>query len=394
MKPARFWASAFYFAYFGAAGALTPYLNVYYQRTGLNLGWIGLLAALPTLLGLISNPLWGALADGFHLHKRLLPLLMFLTVPFGFLIYEMKSLPLLIGMVALYAICLAPIIPLGDYAVLSMLGDQRYEYGKLRLWGAVGWSFAALGTGVLIETSGIWAPFAIFAILMTLGAWVANHLPAPVQTDASLSGAAAPSIWNNLGRLLHDPRWIGLLVGLLLAGMALNVYQNYFILRVKELGGGEGLFGLSMIFSGASELPIFFFSAAIMRRWSPKGLLMFSFAIIAARDLLVSWMGVPWLALGLQLLHGPAFSAMWAAGVNYASEIAPKGLGASVQTLFTAVTFGLGGTLGALLGSRVGTWLGLAGMFRLAGIIGFTGLAALFFSGFTGEANFFRKKRS
>jgi MFS family permease len=54
----------------------------------------------------------------------------------------------LLPLVMAYAFVSAPIIPLVDNSVLEMLGTQRAEYGKVRLWGSVGWGVVATLIGV------------------------------------------------------------------------------------------------------------------------------------------------------------------------------------------------------------------------------------------------------
>jgi PPP family 3-phenylpropionic acid transporter len=100
--------------------------------------------------------------------------------------------------------------------------------------------------------------------------------------------------------------------------------------------------------------------------------------VFIVRVLLYSVIKSPWLVLPVQLLHGPAFSGMWIAGVSYAREIAPEGMGGTAQGLFSGVLLGLGGTLGAFLGGFFYDRIGAAWLFRLvaAGIV----LALLLFA--------------
>jgi PPP family 3-phenylpropionic acid transporter len=68
----------------------------------------------------------------------------------------------------------------------------------------------------------------------------------------------------------------------------------------------------------------------------------------------------------VQVLHGPSFGVLWIAGVAYARELAPQGSRAVAQGLFVAVTGGLGGFAGSLLGGVTYDALGGAGTFLVA----------------------------
>src|SRR4026207_602289 len=63
-----------YVAAFGAVGAWHPHLAVFYQDRGLDLGLIGLMTALGAAAGLVSAPIWGALADRFAGPPPIIPI--------------------------------------------------------------------------------------------------------------------------------------------------------------------------------------------------------------------------------------------------------------------------------------------------------------------------------
>ena len=68
-----------YVAAFGAVGAWYPYLAVFFQDRGLDLGLIGLMTALGAAAGLVSAPMWGALADRFAGSPLVIPFAALIT---------------------------------------------------------------------------------------------------------------------------------------------------------------------------------------------------------------------------------------------------------------------------------------------------------------------------
>lgn len=364
MRP-RFLASAYYFLYFGASSALLPYLNLFYQQVGLDTPQIGVLAALLMIVMLLAGPLWGFIADAFRLHGRMLPTAMLMTLPPVLLLTGAGSFWTLALLVVWLAVCLAPIVPLADHAVLAVLGDQSHDYGKLRLWGAVGWGMGAWGAGAIAERFGTQYAFFVYLGVMAVGVVIATRLPAPPAAQQSKP---------DLRRFAADKRWLGFLAGVFLFGLAMATINNYFSLYMKSLGAGEGLFGLSVTAASLSELPIFFLSPLILRKWPPRVLMNVAFAIMGIRCLIYALIQNPTLLIVAQLMHGPSYSAMWTAGVSYAHAITPSGLGASAQSLFGATMYSLAGVVGALLGSQIYAALGPAALFRAAGLAAFAGL--------------------
>jgi PPP family 3-phenylpropionic acid transporter len=359
LKPYQ-WGSLYYLVYFLATGALLPYLNLYYESIGIQRWEIGILAGLPQVMYLFAAPLWAALADALHLHKRLLPLVMLATLPPMAMLGWASNFYVLALLIFLHAFCLAPVIPLADHAVLAMLGDEKHRYGSLRIWGAVGFGGMAWIMGLVAEAVGIRFIFVAYLALMALGALVAAQLPEPRLERTE-------PFFASLRRLAADQRWQGFLTAVFLAGITYSVITAFFPIFMKDLGAGEGLFGLSMAAAGLSELPVFFFSALLLKRWKPRGLLLGALALFTVRALFYSVIQDPrWGVVGM-LLHGPTFSALWVAGVTYAGEIAPPGLGASAQSAFVATLFGLAGVTGSLLAGGLYDGFGPRVMFQAAG---------------------------
>ena len=372
-KNFRFWASAFYFAYFSAAGSFGPFLNAHFQQTGIAIQQIGILAAIGQITMLLANPAWAFAADAFRLHRRLLPLAMILLLPAGWLLVQANTFWSVALLIFIYFICLAPVIPLGDSAVMEELGEARYEYGRLRIWGAIGYGLAAWYGGMLMEQYGIQYSILIFMVLMGCGAYFAMHLPR-AKTLVSIP------FWTSLRALSSDLRWYSFLGSVLLAGLGFSVLNNYLILYMGSVGAGEAVFGLSVAVAGVSELPVFFFSSWMLQRLSPRGMMGAAFAALVLRLVLIAWFKNPWALVAIQLLHGPTFSAMWAAGVSYASELAPPGLGASAQALFSTTLFGLAGSLGAFAGGQIYQWYGPVAVFQASALAVAFGLV-IFLSG-------------
>jgi PPP family 3-phenylpropionic acid transporter len=123
-----------------------------------------------------------------------------------------------------------------------------------------------------------------------------------------------------------------------------------------------------------SEIPILFFSGKMLRRWAPRGLLTISLVAYVLRAMLYTAAAAPWQVLLIQLLHGFTFSTMWVAGVSLSHQLAPEGLGATGQGLFSSTSMGLGGIVGALVGGVLLDQFGGKGMFFYAGMAVLAGL--------------------
>ncbi len=361
----------FYFCYFAAMAALTPFLALYYRQIGLSEGQIGLLAGIPPLLGLVAAPLWGALADATQQHRRLLTVAVIGSAGAVALLSQVTSLAWLLPVVALYAFCNNPIIPLVDNSVLLMLGDRKAEYGKHRLWGAIGWGVAATVFGALIERSGL--QWAFVGSIVLLGGCLYAAQKLKVQPIS-----IGQPFWQGMRFFITRWPWVVFLITLFLNGMAGGVGNNFLFLYLDQLQASKSLMGLSLLVATLSELPIFFYGDRLLQRFGARGLLLIALGANAIRMFSYALMPAAWVTLPIHLLHGLTFSAMWLAGVSYTNRAAPPGMGATAQGLLSGVSMGLAGAAGALLGGRLYETVGPAAMFGWSGLIVLVGL--LFFA--------------
>jgi PPP family 3-phenylpropionic acid transporter len=365
---------AYYFSYYAAGASLVPFLVLYYRQLGLSGSQIGLLSGMAPLMTWIAAPLWGVLADVTQQHRRLLIGAIAGAIGMVGALSQAHSFGWLLPAAAGYAFCMAPIMPLVDNSVMTLLGPRSADYGKQRLWGALGWGLAGAAAGALVERWGIRVSFAGYALWMALGLLVALRLPVshrPIgQTLAS-----------GLRRLAADRRLVVFLVTVFISGLGMSTVHSFLFLYMKDLGASAGLMGLSLTVATVSELPVFFFSDRLLRRLGPRGVLLISLAAYVVRLLAYAAMPAPAWVLAINLLHGLTFSAMWVAGVSYANQIAPPGMGATVQGLFGGVSMGLGAAMGAFSGGALYDAIGPAAMYAsMAGVVA-TGVAFFWLAG-------------
>lgn len=354
-------ARLFYFFYFGGMASLVPFLTVYYELSGLSGRQIGILTGITPLVTLVASPIWGGAADATRRHRLLLVLALSGVMASVLAFPRSSSFLGLLLIVFGYAFFSAPIVPLVDNSVIEFLGSRRREYGKQRLWGAIGWGMIAPLVGEASDRLGFnWLFYACFGLMLVTVLW-ARTIPI---TRARLE----EPFWRSVRQLLANRELVLLLVTVFVGGMGLSVINNYLFPYMKQLGADNGLMGVAQTVATISELPVMFFSVWLLQRWDAPRLLAVGLVAYVVRALALSWVRDPWLVLPIQMLHGPTFGLMWIAGVAYASEIAPAGMGATAQGVFGSVMFGLAAAAGGFFGGILYDTVGLALMFRLVGM--------------------------
>lgn len=351
----------FYFFYYAAGASLFPFLVLYYDTLGLSGQQIGWLTALKPLTSLFSASLWGIIADATQRHRQLLLLAIVGVIATGLTLSVTTNLTLLFPVVATFAFFMAPIIPLVDNSVMEALGTNRSRYGRIRWWGALGWGITAIVLGQLTDSFGLSYSFYGYALLMLICFCVATRLPiSHVHIGQTFK--------SGIKQLLGNKQWLLFLITLLISAIGLSTAHSYLFLYMKTLGASQSLMGWALGVATLSELVVFFYAGRFLERWGTRKVLIATLIAHIIRLIGYSLVRTPELVLVIQLLHGPTFSLIWVSGVSYANQIAPKGMGATAQGLLSATYFGMGATLGGLIGGHLYEYLGFFQMYFWASI--------------------------
>ncbi|MCZ2113349.1 MAG: MFS transporter, partial [Anaerolineae bacterium] len=352
---------AVYFFYHAALACLYPFMTLYYQERGMSGAQIGLLAGVVPLVTWLSAPLWCGMADARGRHRAALLLAVagvwLATALLGFA----ASFPALLLAVIAFAFFDGPILPLVDNTVMALLGDRKTDYSRVRVWGAIAWGLAALALAPLLERAGLRWAFYGFLFFMAINFVAATRLPMDVVESARHAYTAG------LGVLLRKGRFLLLLMVTLIYGITMGAQFSYLFLYLDELGASRSLMAVSLTVSTIIEVPFWYISARMLRRFGTGWMIVLALTLAVARHF---WLGImvnPWLVLPISLLEGMGFAVFYTAGVAGADAAAPSGLGATSQGLFSGMLFGLGSALGGFMGGPLHGVIGFAGFFTALG---------------------------
>jgi PPP family 3-phenylpropionic acid transporter len=339
----KVWPFAFSFLLFAAMASVAPFMVLYYQELDFTGAQIGLLTGIPPLITFLGAPLWTGLADAKRRHRLIMSLALLAGVLTLAVLSSLYAFVPVLAVVVLLYIFVAPVTPLADSATMFMLADEKEMYGRVRMGGTIGYGLAASIAGALVQSRGLRVAFWGSAALFLLALLISQKLVyGPSKADPPARGHARV--------LLVNPRWLLFLIVAFDGGLALAALNYYLFPYMKELGASESTMGLALTVGTISEIPILFFANRLIKRLKAYGLLILSMVITGLRLVLFAASGTPGLILICQLLNGLTFPAMWVAGVSYADEHAPAGMGATAQGLFNAAAMGVGTAVGGFIG--------------------------------------------
>lgn len=140
-----------FIAYYSSLGALMPYLPVYYHSLGHSGQAIGLLGAVKPLTTFLVAPLWGIISDYYQKPGFIMQLTFLSSLVLQLLLPLNDSVNYLVGMVFITAVFNAPVKSLIDSMVMDKLNkDDRGQYGRLRLYGQLGFGLGSSIVGTFI----------------------------------------------------------------------------------------------------------------------------------------------------------------------------------------------------------------------------------------------------
>jgi PPP family 3-phenylpropionic acid transporter len=336
---------------------------------------IGLIQGSFEVMAVLAPPLWGYLSDHSGRPRLVLALCMAGAIPAFQLFGVVRGLAAALGAAVLFGLFYRPLIPLTDGITFRFINTHGGDYGRIRIGG----SLAFIGCLLLLEPLGIGSSRGGGMILAAVAVTGAFHLasialiPAPAVGPGERRHDAATHRQSALAacRELCQPAFLCFTACAFLGRLALMSYYGFFTLYLaREHGVAKA--GLIWLLGPLSEIPVIYFSRRIMNRIGVRNLFAFGLLGIAIRLIGFGLAPSLWVVVPLQFLHSLTFGAYHCSTVTYVSRAVPVRLQSTAQTLFSAVTFGLGSMLGGALGGVLARHFG----FRLL-YGGFGGLAAV-----------------
>ncbi|WP_370873513.1 MFS transporter [Hydrogenophaga sp.] len=352
-------------SYFAHIGFFNPYLPLWLKELGFSLLAISVLTSVQSASRLFAPYLWGSLSDRTGERVRLLR--------YGATVALLLSLGLWfeLGGVGLFVVLLlmfthtSGMMPMSEAALAHLVSHggafDATRYGRIRLWGSLGFLVTVVAAGFWFERFGLvhfpaWTLATLAAV--TLSVWLLPDFREHAHADD-----VQPSVWP----VLRQPpvRWF-------FAAVFFHVLAHIFIyvffsLYLDSLGYSKTVIGLLWALSVVIEIGWFFTQGRWLPRLSLSAWLVLAAALMALRMGLTAGLPLVWPVLLLaQALHAITFAAHHTVCIALLSHHFPGRLRGRGQALYTVVGYGLPGVVGGVAGGLLSSALGLASVFWLS----------------------------
>lgn len=358
--------SNFYFFYFGALGALVPYWGLYLRTLGFSALEIGQLMAIPMATKVVAPYLWGWIGD--HLDRRMAivrsgSLATFLTFGTVFWLHGFWGLALAM---ALFSFFWNAVLPQLEVVTFAHLGDAVSRYSRIRVWGSVGFILSVVILGPAVDRMG---PRIVLYVLLFIygGIWLASLL-IPERIGAS-SDHEHPS----LRRVLSQPHVLAFFGACLLMQASHGAYYTFYSIYLDGYGYSKTVIGQLWALGVIAEVALFvFFMHRVLDTFGARTVLLVSLLLASVRWVMVAlFPESPALMVGAQLLHAATFGSFHASAIHLVYEYFRGRIQGRGQALYSSLSFGAGGALGALMSGAWWDTLGSEITFLLSAAIAF-----------------------
>jgi len=345
MTPGLRWAfGSFFFLYFAYIGLVSPYASLFFLDRGFSVIEIAVLMSMLQVTRIVGPFSWGWLSD--YLSNRIgiirvcacLAALVFLSI---FFLHSYISF--FIWMFVLHTI-LSSQMPLGETATIHALyKDNTFDkrYGRLRLWGSIGFIVMVLAAGELFQRKGIELyPYVGVIVLFALALTTFCLHEPKMERRKMVKG----ELWIVL--LNPDVRWF-LISGffMIFAHAALYVFYSLYL---ANLGYDKFQIGLFWALGVAAEVIFFYFQNKVLSRLDAEIILQGTFGIGVIRFILIAFLPITSVLILAQLMHAATFAAHHSAATKLLQRWFTGPLQARGQAIMATVSYGLGGTIGGL----------------------------------------------
>lgn len=341
MDPSLRRYAVFYFFYYAALGAYTPYIGRWVDALGHGGFVVGGMLGLWYGTRILAPPAWAALTGrsarpGEWFFAGCVATLLCFA---GFLFTRQAWA--LLAVMAAFGLFYNAVMPQFEAMTLTALGPRPELYGRLRVWGSIGFLFVAGSYGALMDSVGDgWFPWLVLPLFagMVAAAW-------PHRADRPPE--AAPGV-ADAGHLFKRPGVRRFLLVALLMQVGFGPFYVFYTLHLQAAGHSGAAIGALWAIGVLIEIAMFWQAPRLIARFGAGPLLMACLGVTVLRWALVAAFAESFVVMALaQATHALSFATFHACCMRLISDYFPGRRAAAGQSLLYGFSSGVGGVLGA-----------------------------------------------
>jgi len=333
----------YYVLYFGASGAISPFITLFYVHNHLSGTEIGVLSTVSALVGILSAPVWGRWNDTFKRPRLILQITLGANALAYYLLSQQTAflnMAIVIGFNALMTSC---VNPQSQTQALAAAGEAGTGYGSVRLWGSVGWAITAMLSGLLIQRTSLVSAFYAFGVLTLLAILVLFMIRTPIKKPCEQPAVVnSPTIpmKDVIREMFKNKELVAFLIALVVMWTASNG-TSFESVYLQQLGAKTNLIGWINTIGASCEIPMMVLADRIWRRKGSVLTLLASFlSYSVATAIIVIYPSVASF-IAFRVIDGASLSLFSVSFTYYIVERSPAQQTGTMLALYSVTIAGI-----------------------------------------------------
>lgn len=324
-----------YFLYFITMGTYTPYLNIYYERLGLDGTQMGMISAVGLILAMMLSPLWGAITDKTHRYKSMIAFLLIANA-ISALVWYQQTVFLYVFVTSLFvAVFRSNINNLLDGLAIQYCQKEGLDFGKIRSLGSFGYLFGSFIIGNLLfiffQMEG---PYIyVLALTAIFAAFLLIFVPSPSVQEKEVL------FKENMKALLKNKDFIFITCFSFFSSMAMDSCVNYIGNHVvSTLHETDFVIGLATCAMVLPEIFIMTKISGLFKRRGMKTVYCLSCILQIIRFLCYTFVNNTIVFLIVSMVHGFMVAVGTVGNVTFIHKKVPTEMLATAMSIYGSVT--------------------------------------------------------
>jgi nucleoside transporter len=330
-------------------GAWWPVMSEY-MRTNLGFSGIesGVIYSLLPLATIIAPFIGGQFADRYFKSQYVIAFLQLTGGIVLIVVSRITDYSLMMWLLLVYCLFYAPTMALTNSVAMINLKKSEEEFGRIRVWGTIGWIAAGLILSGIRRFIGedimgdMLLLAGIFSIIMGFQAMTLPNTP-PNKKGTN------PLAFLDALKMMKDKNFLIFIIICFVVATELMFYYALTGPFLVDIGILTKNLPTVMVVAQAAEILVMALLLPIMiKKYSIRTTLVWGVLAWPLRYIIFAIGKPTWLVVTSLTLHGFCFVFFFVAAFIYVDKVAPKDIRHSAQSLITLVTYGLGMYIGSL----------------------------------------------
>ena len=339
-----------YFFLFGAISIFFPFFPLVLQQKGLTPSRIGFLMGCYDLISISGLMFLGRAYDQHDSPRRTITMICGSCILLFFLLVRSQSIFLIIPLTLALGFFVKPPTSLIDALYGQTMQNPKESYGKARLFGSISYALtlAVIHLTGLVSGEKPMTVFTGYALMLAVTIGIIRILPVE-QIHTKKEEEHLPFF--STIKSFPPIYWVGMSIAFLNA-LGMVGHNTFFSLLMKNRFDTPAIGGAWAI-GPILEIPLFFFSGYLLRRFSLKRLWLVGLASGFIRMQVYSLSTTLLPLYAVQIIHGLSFGLNHLCIITLINHVtSPKRRGLAMS-LYTALGIGAPLFIGGLLGGAI-----------------------------------------